>query len=84
MAMTAVRSLHEAAADLAPAGRVLRLAADGLNALAAGLDSRFSRALDLLAGVGWAVQDGRLAPRDSAFALIELFLGGALRRSAPS
>jgi AcrR family transcriptional regulator len=35
---------------------------------------------DLLAGVGWAVQDGRLAPRDSAFALIELFLGGALRR----
>lgn len=36
---------------------------------------------DLLAGVGWAVQDGRLAPRDSAFALTELFLGGALRRS---
>ncbi len=35
---------------------------------------------DLLAGVGWAVQDGRLAPRDSAFALIELFLGGAIRR----
>jgi arabinose-5-phosphate isomerase len=50
MAMTAVRSLHEAAADLAPAGRVLRLAAEGLNALAAELDSRFSRALDLLAG----------------------------------
>ncbi|MGF1427920.1 TetR/AcrR family transcriptional regulator [Kitasatospora sp. LaBMicrA B282] len=38
---------------------------------------------DLLAGVGWAVQDGRLAPRDSAFALTELFLGGALRRNTP-
>ncbi|MFC9330356.1 TetR/AcrR family transcriptional regulator [Kitasatospora sp. NPDC057015] len=35
---------------------------------------------DLVAGVGWAVQDGRLAPRDSAFSLAELFLGGALRR----
>ncbi|MFE9423804.1 TetR/AcrR family transcriptional regulator [Kitasatospora sp. NPDC006697] len=35
---------------------------------------------DLLAGVGWAIQDGRLAPRDSAHALIELFLGGAARR----
>ncbi|GGV29858.1 TetR family transcriptional regulator [Kitasatospora herbaricolor] len=36
---------------------------------------------DLVAGVGWAVQDGRLAPRDSAFSLAELFLGGALRRT---
>ncbi|WP_354638463.1 TetR/AcrR family transcriptional regulator [Kitasatospora camelliae] len=36
---------------------------------------------DLVAGVGWAVQDGRLAPRDSAFSLAELFLGGAIRRS---
>lgn len=35
---------------------------------------------DLVAGVGWAVQDGRLAPRDSAHSLAELFLGGALRR----
>jgi TetR/AcrR family transcriptional repressor of mexCD-oprJ operon len=35
---------------------------------------------DLLAGVGWAVQEGRLAPRDSHHALTELFLGGALRR----
>ena len=35
---------------------------------------------DLLAGVGWAVQEGRLAPRDSTFALTELFLGGALRK----
>ncbi|GAA1158253.1 AcrR family transcriptional regulator [Kitasatospora gansuensis] len=34
---------------------------------------------DLVAGVGWAVQDGRLAPRDSAYSLAELFLGGALR-----
>ncbi|MFC8454720.1 TetR/AcrR family transcriptional regulator [Kitasatospora sp. NPDC057223] len=36
---------------------------------------------DLVAGIGWAVQDGRLAPRDSAFSLAELFLGGALRRT---
>ena len=35
---------------------------------------------DLLAGVGWAVQEGRLAPRDCNHALTELFLGGALRR----
>jgi TetR/AcrR family transcriptional repressor of mexCD-oprJ operon len=35
---------------------------------------------DLLAGVGWAVQEGRLAPRDSTRALTELFLGGALRK----
>ena len=35
---------------------------------------------DLLAGVGWAVQEGRLAPRDSHHALTGLFLGGALRR----
>lgn len=34
---------------------------------------------DLVAGIGWAVQDGRLAPRDSAYSLAELFLGGALR-----
>ncbi|MFJ6215645.1 TetR/AcrR family transcriptional regulator [Streptomyces sp. NPDC092296] len=38
--------------------------------------------LDLVAGVGWAVQDGRLAPRDSVHALAELFLGGAIRRPA--
>ncbi|MFJ4186737.1 TetR/AcrR family transcriptional regulator [Kitasatospora sp. NPDC089509] len=35
---------------------------------------------DLVAGIGWAIQDGRLAPRDAAFSLAELFLGGALRR----
>jgi AcrR family transcriptional regulator len=35
---------------------------------------------DLVAGVGWAVQDGRLAPRDGAHSLAELFLGGALRK----
>ncbi|GAA2779978.1 TetR/AcrR family transcriptional regulator [Kitasatospora aburaviensis] len=34
---------------------------------------------DLVAGIGWAIQDGRLAPRDAAFSLAELFLGGALR-----
>ncbi|MEU8921606.1 TetR/AcrR family transcriptional regulator [Kitasatospora sp. NPDC048545] len=40
---------------------------------------------DLVAGVGWSIQDGRLAPRDAAFSLAELFLGGALRRpGAPS
>ncbi|WP_285735702.1 TetR/AcrR family transcriptional regulator [Kitasatospora phosalacinea] len=36
---------------------------------------------DLVAGIGCAVQEGRLAPRESAFSLAELFLGGALRRS---
>ncbi|MFE7531752.1 TetR/AcrR family transcriptional regulator [Kitasatospora sp. NPDC057542] len=36
---------------------------------------------DLVAGVGWSIQDGRLAPRDAAFSLAELFLGGALRRA---
>ncbi|MEZ0068100.1 TetR/AcrR family transcriptional repressor of mexCD-oprJ operon [Streptacidiphilus sp. MAP12-20] len=36
---------------------------------------------DLLAGVGWAVQDGRLAPRESTRALTELFLGGAARNA---
>ncbi|MER8185171.1 helix-turn-helix domain-containing protein [Kitasatospora sp. NPDC094015] len=39
---------------------------------------------DLVAGVGWAVQDGRLAPRDSTYSLAELFLGGALRRTDKS
>ncbi|MFD9129726.1 TetR/AcrR family transcriptional regulator [Kitasatospora sp. NPDC059571] len=38
---------------------------------------------DLVAGVGWAVQDGRLAPRDGTHSLTELFLGGALRRTEP-
>ncbi|MFE2726522.1 TetR/AcrR family transcriptional regulator [Kitasatospora sp. NPDC059327] len=38
---------------------------------------------DLVAGVGWALQDGKLAPRDAAFSLAELFLGGALRPSQP-
>ncbi|GAA1400775.1 TetR/AcrR family transcriptional regulator [Kitasatospora putterlickiae] len=38
---------------------------------------------DLLAGIGWAVQDGRLAPRDATFSLAELFLGGALRAPRP-
>ncbi|MBV2153096.1 TetR/AcrR family transcriptional regulator [Kitasatospora sp. SUK 42] len=35
---------------------------------------------DLVAGIGWSIQDGRLAPREAAFSLAELFLGGALRR----
>ncbi|WP_327673952.1 TetR/AcrR family transcriptional regulator [Kitasatospora sp. NBC_00458] len=38
---------------------------------------------DLVAGIGWAIQDGRLAPRDAAFSLTELFLGGALRSPRP-
>jgi arabinose-5-phosphate isomerase len=46
--MTAVRSIQDATADLAVAQRVLRLEADGLNGLAASLDARFGRALDLL------------------------------------
>lgn len=39
---------------------------------------------DLVAGIGWAIQDGRLAPRDAAFSLSELFLGGALRAPRPN
>ncbi|WP_406208438.1 TetR/AcrR family transcriptional regulator [Kitasatospora sp. NBC_01560] len=39
---------------------------------------------DLVAGIGWAIQDGRLAPRDAAFSLAELFLGGALRHPQPT
>ncbi|MFE2105482.1 TetR/AcrR family transcriptional regulator [Kitasatospora sp. NPDC059463] len=38
---------------------------------------------DLLAGIGWAVQDGRLASRDATFSLAELLLGGALRTPRP-
>src|SRR5882724_4816251 len=50
--MTAVRSIRDATADLAVAQRVLRLEAEGLNALAAGLDARqLGRAMDLLAMV---------------------------------
>src|SRR5471030_1609639 len=50
--MTAVRSIRDATADLAVAKRVLRLEAEGLNALAASLDEgRLSRALDLLIAV---------------------------------
>jgi arabinose-5-phosphate isomerase len=50
--MTAVRSIRDATADLAVAQRVLRLEADGLNALAASLDARrLGRALDLLVAV---------------------------------
>jgi arabinose-5-phosphate isomerase len=51
-AMTAVRSIRDATADLAVAQRVLRLEAEGLNALAAGLDAReLGQAMDLLAMV---------------------------------
>jgi arabinose-5-phosphate isomerase len=49
--MTVIRTLRDAAADRMAAERVLRLAAQGLQALAAGLDGRFDRALDLLAAV---------------------------------
>src|SRR6266404_6058428 len=49
--MTAVRSIRDATADLAVAQRVLRLEAEGLNALAASLDSRLGRSLDLLGAV---------------------------------
>ena len=50
--MTAVRSIRDATADLAVAQRVLRLEADGLNALAASLDARqLGQALDLLLAV---------------------------------
>jgi arabinose-5-phosphate isomerase len=49
--MTAVASIRDQTADRAAAERVLRLASEGLLALAAGLDARFFRALDILAAV---------------------------------
>ncbi len=50
--MTAVRSICDATADLAVAQRVLRLEAEGLNALSASLEAcRLGRALDLLLAV---------------------------------
>ncbi len=49
--MTAVHSIRDATADLEVAQRVLRLEAAGLKALAASLDSRFGRVLDLLTAV---------------------------------
>lgn len=35
----------------------------------------------LLAGVGWAVHHGRLAPRDATRAIAELLLNGAIRKA---
>ena len=49
--MTAVASIRDQTADRAAAERVLRLASEGLTALAAGLDARFFQALDILAAV---------------------------------
>ena len=49
--MTAVASIRDQNADRAVAERVLRLASEGLLAIAAGLDARFFRALDILAAV---------------------------------
>jgi arabinose-5-phosphate isomerase len=49
--MTAVASIRDQNADRAVAERVLRLASDGLLAIAAGLDACFFRALDILAAV---------------------------------
>jgi arabinose-5-phosphate isomerase len=49
--MTKLRTVRNAGADRLAAERVLGLAATGLQALAAGLDSRFDRALDLLAAI---------------------------------
>ena len=49
--MTKLRTVRNAGADRLAAERVLGLAATGLQALAASLDSRFDRALDLLAAV---------------------------------
>ncbi|GGO82641.1 TetR/AcrR family transcriptional regulator [Wenjunlia tyrosinilytica] len=36
----------------------------------------------LIAGCGWAVEDGRIARRDSAHLVTETLLGGALRRQS--
>ena len=49
--MTAVASIRDQNADRAVAERVLRLASEGLLAIAAGLDARFFQALDILAAV---------------------------------
>ena len=49
--MTAVASIRDQNADRAVAERVLRLASEGLLAIAAGLDMRFFQALDILAAV---------------------------------
>ena len=49
--MTAVASIRDQHADRAVAERVLRLASEGLLAIAAGLDACFFRALDILAAV---------------------------------
>jgi arabinose-5-phosphate isomerase len=49
--MTKLRTVRNAGADRLAAERVLGLAATGLQALAASLDARFDRALDLLAAV---------------------------------
>jgi arabinose-5-phosphate isomerase len=49
--MTVLRTVRDGAADKLAAERVLRLAAQGLRALAEGLDARFDRALDVLAAV---------------------------------
>ena len=53
--MTALQTVRDAAADRVAAERVLGLAAEGLKALAASLDARFGRALDLLSRI-----DGRV------------------------
>src|SRR6516225_8107581 len=53
--MTALQTVRDAAADRVAAERVLGLAAEGLKALAASLDARFDRALDLLSRI-----DGRV------------------------
>ena len=53
--MTALQTVRDAAADRVAAERVLGLAAEGLEALAASLDARFDRALDLLSRI-----DGRV------------------------
>jgi TetR/AcrR family transcriptional regulator, mexCD-oprJ operon repressor len=39
---------------------------------------------DLLAGIGWSLCEGRIAPRDSVRALTGIFLGGALRSDSPT
>ena len=37
----------------------------------------------LLASGAWATTEGRLAPKDFTYMIVELFLGGALRREEP-
>ena len=75
--MTKLRTVRNAGADRLAAERVLGLAATGLQALAASLDSRFDRALDLLAaGRAGLGELAPVEPLEAAPALFDRLAGG--------